>query len=315
MSPLRMIAFALATSAVQAADAPALVVHGNLSTIELAPVLLAAQEPGAAVEVAGGGVPDLFKPDGAQLATNAETQALRASVDNPDLRIILTVCEGLYRIVARRSAGIATLADLKGKRVATIANTSSGYFLHRMLRTAGLTDSDVTIVPVLPLSRLAEVIAKHEVDAVTIWEPEMDNVAAKLGADAIEFDGAGVYRELFNLHATRAGLADPVQRARIVAFVRGVLKATRQLHADPAAAWAAVARSSGYDQALVARTWSHHRYPGALVPDLLDVLEDEEHYVAQERSRAPRSRAELAGLIDAGVLKEALAGHPELSAP
>ena len=57
--------------------------------------------------------------------------------EHPDLRIIFNVTEGLYRIVARRSAGIASVADLKGKRVATIAPTSAGYFLHRMLATRG----------------------------------------------------------------------------------------------------------------------------------------------------------------------------------
>lgn len=295
-------------------DAGALRVYGNTSTIELAPVLLAAQAHAAPVTISNGGVPDLFQPGRAQLATNAETQALRISVDNPDLRIIMTVSEGLYRIVARRSAGIHSLADLKGKRIATIAVTSSGYFLHRMLRTVGLDYADVTVVPLLPLTRLTEAIARGEVDAVTIWEPEMENVAQQLGADAIEFSGDGIYRELFNLNATRAQLADPVQRARVVEFVRGVLRATRQLHADPSAAWAAVARSSGYDEALVARTWHHHRYPGALVPDLLDVMEDEERYVARERQRTPRPRAELARLIDPSVLEEALAGHPELRA-
>ncbi len=287
-------------------------VQGNITTIELAPVLLAAQWHAAPVSVSNGGVPDLARVDGADLATNAETQALRASVTNPDLRIIMTVSEGLYRIVARRSAGISKLADLKGKRVATISITSSGYFLHRMLRTVGLDYADVTVVP-LNTAGAEEAIAKGEIDAVTIWEPMIDNVARRLGDDAIEFNGKGIYREIFNLNASAEQLADPVQRQRIVAFVRDVLKATRGLHADPRAAWTAVAKSAGLDESVVARTWHHHRYPGALVPDLLDVLEDEEKYLARSAPvRTPRSRAELAKLIDASVLEEALAGHPEL---
>ena len=298
-------------SAGDAAPGP-LRVQGNVTTIELAPVLLAAQAHSEPVQITNGGVPDLFRPNGAQLATNAETQALRVSVDNPDLRIILTVSEGLYRIVARRSAGISTLADLKGKRIYTIPVTSSGYFLHRMLRTAGMDYADVTVVPGIQMARLADAMAAGEIDAVTIWEPMIDDVALRLGADAIEFSGKGIYRELFNLNTTGAALADPVQRRRIVEFVRSVLKATRQLHEDPRPAWAAVAKSSGHDAATVERTWHHHRYPGRIVPDLLDVLEDEEKYVARERNRVPRSRAELAKLIDSSVLEEALAGHPEL---
>jgi hypothetical protein len=40
---------------------------------------------------------------------------------------------------------------------------------------------------------------------------------------------------------------------------------------------------------------------------MLDVLEIEETWVAKERNRVPRSRAELAGLIDYSVVEEALA--------
>lgn len=303
----------LFTARAPTGEAPAaLRVYGNTSVIELSPVLLAAQLHSEPVFVGNGGVPDLFRPDRAHLSTNAETQALRVSVDNPDLRIIMTVSEGLYRIVARRSAGISTLADLKGKRIATIPITSSGYFLHRMLRSVGLDYADVTVVSSANMQRVSDQLAAGELDAVTIWEPEIDNILLRLGGDGIEFSGQGIYREVFNLNTTATQLADPVQRARIVAFVRSILRATKQLHQDPRRGWTAMAKSAGLDEATVARTWHHHRYIGELVPDLLDVLEDEEKFLAREAKRAARPRAELARLIDTSVLQEALAGHPEL---
>ncbi|MEY2855088.1 MAG: hypothetical protein RL030_2220 [Pseudomonadota bacterium] len=302
------------TLAAAASAAEPLRVYGNTTTMEIAPVLLAVSASGGVeAKVINGGVPDLFRRDRAQLATNAETQALRASVDNPDLRIILTVSEGLYRIVGRRSAGIGKLSDLKGKRIATIPNTSSAFYLSRMLASVGLGEADVTIVPVLPLSRMPQALASGEVDAVTIWEPEIQHAAERIGKDAIEFQDIGIYRELFNLHATAPQLADPVQRARIVAFVREVLRATQQLHADPRAAWAKVARSSQYDEATVAKVWHHEAFPGYLAPNLLEVLVAEEPWVARERSRTPRTREQLAQLIDASVLRDALAAEPSLA--
>jgi NitT/TauT family transport system substrate-binding protein len=48
-------------------------------------------------------------------------------------------------------------------------------------------------------------------------------------------------------------------------------------------------------------------FPADFVPDLLDVLEEEEIWVAKERDRTPRSREQLAGLIDRSVLEEARA--------
>ncbi len=47
-------------------------------------------------------------------------------------------------------------------------------------------------------------------------------------------------------------------------------------------------------------------FPVKIIPDMLDVLEVEEAWVAANMNRAPRSRAELAKLIDYSVLEEAL---------
>jgi len=287
-----------------AARPPPLAIYGNTSTLELAPVLLAAAQRGETVR--NGGIPDLFKPGGAEVATNAETQALRASVDHPDLRIILTVSEGWYRIVARRSAGIASLADLKGKRIATFPSTSSAYYLHRMLAMAGLSEADVTLVPILPLSDMAPALKSGKVDAVTIWEPEIERAKAAIGDDAIQLQDRRVYRELFDLNTTVGRLADPASHRRIVALVRKIEGASAAIRHDPKPAWAALHASTGYDPALIAQVWEHEGYPAALPADLLDVLVAEEAWLAHQAGRPARSRAELAKLIDRSVLDEAL---------
>jgi sulfonate transport system substrate-binding protein len=283
-------------------------IYGNTSTLELAPVLLAAQELyGGTSAVINGGIPDLFDAEQADVATNAETQALRQSVDHPDLRTILTVSEGFYRLVARRSAGIATVADLRGKRITTAPNTSSAYYLHKLLGTAGLTTADVTLVPLTPLSSMPAALANRTVDAVTIWEPEIENAAAAIGADAIEFQPRPIiYRELFGLHTTAAKLADPAKRREIVAFVRAVVRASERIRANPAEVWPLVAQRTGFERALIEKVWHHEGYPGALVPDLLDVMVEEDPFLAPERNRMPRTRAQLAVMIDASVLREAL---------
>jgi NitT/TauT family transport system substrate-binding protein len=284
---------------------PTLSVYGNTTTLELAPVLLAAKSvyPGTA-KVANGGIPNLWS--GGDLATNAETQALVQSVTHPNLRIILTVCEGFYRIVARRSAGIATLADLRGKRISTVPSTSSAYYLHEMLATANLAETDVTVVPAAAPSQMPGSLSRHDVDAITIWEPEIQNAADALGSDAIEFQDRSVYRELFDLHTTADKLANPDTRRGIVEFLRSLITASSSIQAQPSSVWPLVASTTGFDPALVAKSWPNEGFPGALVPDLLDVLTEEEAWVAKNAGRTPRSRDELGKLIDATPLMEAM---------
>ncbi|MEJ0035507.1 MAG: nuclear transport factor 2 family protein [Gammaproteobacteria bacterium] len=282
-------------------------VYGNTKTLELAPVLLAADRVHKTpVTVTNGGIPNLFNPGEADIATNAETQALRQSVDHPNLRIILTVSEGFYRIIARRSSGVTKLEDLRGKKIATFGRTSSAFYLAKMLGTVGLKESDVTLITNVAMEKVPDAMKRGEIDAMTVWEPEIQNAQDALGADAIEFQDRPVYRELFNLNTTAENLANPAMRARIVSFVRSLIKASAHIRREPGDVWPLVAKATGYDAALIARVWHHEGYPGTLVSDVLDVMTEEEVWVAKERNRTPRTRAELASLIDTSVLKEAI---------
>ena len=301
-------------------------IYGNLSLLEMAPVLLAAEqfyagktivEHGSVMALWGktSDLASLNSAGQADVATNSETQALRASVDNPDLRFIFTVAECPYRIVARRSAGISRLADLRGKRVATQLQSSAAYFLDSMLRTAGLTAEDVISVPFMahtetPLSLVPEALRAGTIDAVALWEPQPQRAKVALGADAIEFYDPVVYTEKFNLCTTQANLDNPALRRRIVAFVRALITAAQRLKNDPQAGWRLVAKIAELDIDTVSSAWPRFNYPGTLATDLLDVFERQEVWIAKIQGRAPRTREALSNLIDASVLREALAFTP-----
>jgi sulfonate transport system substrate-binding protein len=280
-------------------------IAGNMTTIELAPVLVAASGLyRGPIRVTNGGIPDLLKGE-ADAATNAETQALRQSVDDPSVRIVFTVAESFYRIVARRSAGIRQVLDLRGKRIATPPNTSAHYYLAKTLRLANVSENDVIIVPITPLTRMSAALQNREVDAVSMWEPEPENAIAAVGDDAIVFQDRSVYRELFNLQTTTRVLADPAKRAALVQFLRSLIAASERIRANPREVWPLVSAKINIGEALIAKSWPHLRYAGSMASDLLNVMEEEEPWVAKERNRTPRSRAQLANLIDSSLLAEA----------
>jgi NitT/TauT family transport system substrate-binding protein len=247
----------------------------------------------------------------ADIATNSETQALRASVAHSDLRFIFTVAECPYRIVARRSAGISRLADLRGKRIGTQIHSSAAYFLDSMLRTTGLKADDVISVPFMakteaPLTLIPEALESGKLDAVALWEPQVQRARLAIGNDAIEFRDPAVYTEKFNLCTTQANLEDVPLRQRIVDFVRALIAATQRLKHEPEAGWRLVARAAGLDMDTVRVAWPYLSYPGTLASDLLDIFEKQEVWIAKVQGRAPRSRDVLAGLIDDSVWREAL---------
>jgi NitT/TauT family transport system substrate-binding protein len=284
--------------------------------IELSPVLVAANSFYAErLAVGEGGITRITSGE-ADLATNAETQLLRESVTNPDLRIIMTVTESFYRLVARRSAGIETLADLKGKRVMAPRLTSANYYVVAMLRTVGLTEADIELVNLPPaaggqtgMDQMSDALARGDVDAIAMWEPEPEDALRQLGDDAIVFQDRSVYREVFNLHARAPDLADPDKRRSIVAFVRAVADATAALKAAPEPYWPQVSSVTGFTTEEIGWGWPEMEFPVRIGPDMLDLLEVEEGWVAQARNRATRSREELAVLIDSSVVDEALSSR------
>jgi ABC-type nitrate/sulfonate/bicarbonate transport system substrate-binding protein len=296
-------------------------IFGNLSLLEMAPVLLAAGEiyPGTSTIEHGsvmalwGKSSDLASLDSAgqaDIATNSETQALRASAAHSDLRFIFTVAECPYRIVARRSAGISRLADLRGKRVGTQLESSAAYFLDSMLRTVGLTADQVVSVPFMakttaPLTLIPEALKSGKLDAVALWEPQVERARLAIGNDAIEFRDPAVYTEKFNLCTTQANLEHPPLRQRIVAFVRALIAAAQRLKHEPQAGWRLVAQAAGLDMDTVRAAWPCLHYPGTLASDLLDVFERQEAWIAKVQGRAPRMRDALARLVDDSVWREA----------
>jgi sulfonate transport system substrate-binding protein len=300
--------WALAAAFAQPNTFPPLRIAGNMTTIELAPVLVAANGVyRGPVTVINGGIPNLMRGE-VDAATNAETQLLRQSTDDPSLRIILTEAESFYRIVARRSAGIASVKDLRGKKIAIAPNTSAHYYLVKSLALAGVEESAVTVVPVTPITGMSMALKKREVDAVAIWEPESENSAAALGPDAIVFQDRALYRELFNLQTSTKVLNDTAKRRALVEFVRSLVTASAGLRDRPQEFWPLLSSKLNYTEAVIAKSWPQLRYAGSMAGDLLDVMMEEERWVAKERNRPPRSRQQLATFIDRSLLDEATRG-------
>lgn len=292
--------------------------HGFLESLEIAPVLLAADahyphglslHRGGIANLVGKITTNYGEAGDADVATNAETQLLRHSVGNPGLRVIMTVTEGYYRIVARRSSGIQTLADLKGKRIGTMSNTSAEYFLEKMLGSVQLKPSDVTVLGAIDLPQLSNALVDGSIDALAMWSPETEEAELALGANAVAFPSNGIYREIFSINTTAAALADPARRAAIKEFLRALLAANEALERDPAPALQLVTqRMAEYQPAVIAAAWPHHRYLAGKVPDLLEVMVEEEQWLARVDKREPRTREQLASLIDYSLLDELTTG-------
>jgi sulfonate transport system substrate-binding protein len=300
---MRTLAFVLLAAAASAQIKIAV----NSTTIESAPIFLAERAPGVdLVPVPNGRVAmERLLHGNVDAATGSETQMLLNSIAEPGIRVIVTLAEARYRIIARRSAGIRQIEDLRGKKVAATANTSSQYYLREMLRKAGmLLDSDIRFVnlegPDMPAA-----LKRGDVDAVAIWEPHAQNSLEALGSDAVDLQNPSVYRERFNLNTTTKVLRDPGKRRALVSFLRAVMRASDLARRQPIQARALLAPFIGTPEGTIAHAWNRFSFNANLPGDLPEVLGNVEIFVAAVQYRQPRPRASLAPLIDPSLLNEA----------
>ncbi|KAI1136313.1 periplasmic binding protein-like II [Hypoxylon sp. FL0543] len=286
-----------------------------LGVLEWTPELIAKEDYfQGEVDIVNGGIASLFSDLTVDLGSNSETQLLSQFGSHKNLRTIGTVAEVYYRIVANKKSGISSLEDLKGKRVGALRTTSSEYFVQTYLATVGLKPADYTVVNGLgcleepcAANTFPAMLKSGSIDAIGMWEPSVELGAEALGPDAIVFGGnQTVYREIYNLATTSEKLDDPDKRAEIVQFLKALKQAEDVFQNDPAKVIGRAAEAVGTDSTLLEAVWPVHRWHVQVPTDMLDVLVEEDKFVASYATREPIPREILAIVIDASVLEEAL---------
>lgn len=98
-------------------------------------------------------------------------------------------------VIGNSSRGVSTLADLKGKRVASSMGTSADIILKLALDEAGLTENDVEIVEMDP-SGVVPAMVSGQIDAVATWSPGTVTIKEQLGDDAVMLANNATYLDV-----------------------------------------------------------------------------------------------------------------------
>lgn len=314
-----MRSMTLRLSVLVALFGPALAIKlaASLQVIEYTPLPYATKNffKGQATIVSGG-VASLPSDKTVDLGANADFQGLIQYGTQKNIRMIYTIVDVPYRAVASKAAGINTLVDFKGKRIGTMPNTSANYFIKKLLNSAGVKDSEYTTVSgttcmkapcgagTLPAQMQAKAI-----DAFGIWEPSPELAARALGGDAVFFQNATVFREIYSLFTTTEKLNDPTSRKAIVEFVRALDQTVGVFKDTPEKVYQFVAQTMGMDAATVQAVWPVHKWVGTLGEgmdgDLVDYMVEEDVYVASQNQRQPMTRDVIARFVDNSVIADA----------
>lgn len=199
------------------------------------------------------------------IATAAAASA--ALTKTPELRV---VADGSrwngFRIVACKESGIASLADLGGKRIGTPLGTSGAYFASSVLAEA---KADAELVQVAP-SAIVTAATQVDVDAASIFQPYQAQAIQALGDDAVVIPSAdGFVDHCLYLATTKVtdGMA-----ADLSAFFAALGDASKDLAAQTPDSIAAVADATHLDAGLVKGVLAEYDFELQLAPALADDL-------------------------------------------
>jgi len=206
---------------------------------------------------------------GADIATVAEAPVTAAVLARQKIAFLARTEYAYDKTLVNKASGINTLADLKGKRIGYTAGTGGEIYTQTLLKKAGLSKNDVTMVNLRPQDFVAA-ISSGSIDAYNTWEPHIANGRRALGANAKVLDTKGVYAETFNLVVPQEYLA--ANGKTVTAFLKSVLEAEQWLKANPDDAVATIAKAVGLKKEELAEIWSDYVFELVLDERTLNAL-------------------------------------------
>ena len=134
-------------------------------------------------------------------------------------------------LVARNGSGIATVADLPGKKIGFAKGSTAHFGLAMALRQIGIRRDQVQLLNMPPAEQL-NALKNNEIDAAMVWEPWMQKMVHEANARIIITEGEmGIYQSVSVYSARRDWLRDNQETA--VRFLRALLMASDVIQKDP----------------------------------------------------------------------------------
>ena len=216
----------------------------------------------------------MLNGEGIDICTVAPTPIMFASFDRDDFAILASFVYSYddVKVIARKDKGIATAADLKGKKVGTPAGTTGQFFLHAFLTDNGISASEVEVIDIDP-SELPGALHDNQVNAIVIWEPHGYKAQERLGDKATRLPSSNVYKETFNFVVMKQYVT--AQPETLVKFLRATDAATTFIKEHKEEAQDLVARRLRLDRATTTAIWDDFRFEISLDQTLIRTLEQE----------------------------------------
>ncbi|MCW3125799.1 MAG: putative aliphatic sulfonates-binding protein [Bacteroidetes bacterium] len=164
---------------------------------------------------------------------------------------------GSVVILGKKSRGINSPSDLKGKTIAFSAGTVSDVFARRFVQKYKIADDSITFQKIQPKGIIPAFAANDGPPAVAVWEPFISAAHKGLGDDIVTFESPEIYT-IREFVAVRTDWAKEHKDA-IQKYLRAMKKAETFVNSNEVEAQKIVARMAAMDLEIVKSSWPKYK--------------------------------------------------------
>ncbi|WP_433428854.1 ABC transporter substrate-binding protein [Nonomuraea sp. CA-141351] len=183
---------------------------------------------------------EAFRADALDVGAVAEIPPIHATWTGLPVKIVASkfrkdpLNHPTYELGIAPGVSVKTLTDLRGKKIAYSPGQAQGALVLKVLKKAGLTKDDVTLVELPSTGDVyPNALASKQVDVAPIGGVNIKRYAAKWGKDGATTIRHGLRDDPGHLYVRTVTLQDPAKAAAIREYVAAWARATRWVYEHP----------------------------------------------------------------------------------
>jgi NitT/TauT family transport system substrate-binding protein len=211
------------------------------------------------------------------IAGASEYPIVERALKKDGIKIIAVIDKNqAFYLTGRKDRGIEKISDLKGKRVGVTFGGIGEFYLARFLGLHGLKINDVKLVNI-KMTAATEAVARDEVDAVMVTQPNSADVEKRLGAGGITWP-AQSSQPVYVIMASKSDWIEAHPR-QAVRFLNALAQAEDFILSHPAEAKTTLRKFLNYNDAFFEENWRGHQFSLSLDQSIITAMEDETRWM------------------------------------
>lgn len=208
-----------------------------------------------------------FATDRIDVVFEAEPPAIIGRAAGIDVRITGISCSLVQEVLVPNNSLAKSILDLKNKKIAVLAGTSSHYGLFKILNTAGLKNSDITVIDMLPPDAKSA-FETNNVDGWAVWPPFVEQEIINGKGRVLPSSDAQIH----SIMAVNGKFAD--KQPEIAKAVLKTLERSKEwIQANPQEAQQIVAKELNLDLSVVQMAWPKHNWNAQLTNAVIEDIQ------------------------------------------